>query len=323
MYVGTTDQSLGEQTDESYSLAVGASASAALLAAAAGGGGGGGGGGGAGAGAGAGAAAAAATVRHHPPKEIATIQASSVYGALRGLETFAQLVDRVDGGGGKEGAEEEGEEEEGEEEEEEEEGGGGGGGEGGVGRHRTNHHGGGGGGGGGHKKHRHHHHHRPRAATSFTAPAALIYDEPRFPHRGLLLDTARHFLPLPAILATLDALAASKMNYLHWHLTDDQGERGVRARLCAREGRGGGRGGRASARPFHRALLPKEKKKKKKKLISFSTNHRSLLLPRRRPARPGGRPGPGRDLLRRGHRGRRDCRPRARDPGHPGGRRPG
>jgi hexosaminidase len=41
-------------------------------------------------------------------------------------------------------------------------------------------------------------------------------DAPRFPHRGLLLDTARHYLPLDVILRQIDALHWTKMNTLHW-----------------------------------------------------------------------------------------------------------
>lgn len=56
-------------------------------------------------------------------------------------------------------------------------------------------------------------------------PAVSIQDHPRFRWRGLLIDSGRHFEPVEVIKRNLDAMAAVKLNVLHWHLTEDQGFR--------------------------------------------------------------------------------------------------
>lgn len=59
----------------------------------------------------------------------------------------------------------------------------------------------------------------------FSAPAISIQDQPRFPWRGLMIDSARHFMPMPVIKRNLDGMEAVKMNVFHWHLSDNQGFR--------------------------------------------------------------------------------------------------
>jgi hexosaminidase len=65
----------------------------------------------------------------------------------------------------------------------------------------------------------------PGSSTAFRVPAVVIEDRPRFAWRGLLLDPARHFLPVETVKRTIDGIAAVKLNVLHLHLTDDQGFR--------------------------------------------------------------------------------------------------
>ncbi|KAJ0173925.1 hypothetical protein K1T71_010071 [Dendrolimus kikuchii] len=52
--------------------------------------------------------------------------------------------------------------------------------------------------------------------------ATSIHDYPQYQHRGLLLDTGRHYVSLNKILTTIDALSMNKMNVFHWHIVDDE-----------------------------------------------------------------------------------------------------
>ncbi|VVD03244.1 unnamed protein product [Leptidea sinapis] len=51
---------------------------------------------------------------------------------------------------------------------------------------------------------------------------AKIRDKPVYPHRGLMLDTARNFIPMDDIKRMIDGMAATKLNVFHWHVTDSQ-----------------------------------------------------------------------------------------------------
>ncbi len=61
--------------------------------------------------------------------------------------------------------------------------------------------------------------------TGFAVPVVTIKDQPRFPWRGTLIDVSRHFIPIDVLKRNIDAMAAVKLNVLHWHLSDDQGFR--------------------------------------------------------------------------------------------------
>src|SRR5579871_3931145 len=62
-------------------------------------------------------------------------------------------------------------------------------------------------------------------SSSLKIPAIEITDYPRFKYRGLMLDAGRHFMPVDFVKRYIDYIALHKMNYFHWHLTEDQGWR--------------------------------------------------------------------------------------------------
>lgn len=50
----------------------------------------------------------------------------------------------------------------------------------------------------------------------------IIKDSPDYIHRGLMIDSARHFLSIDMILKTIDSMMYNKLNVLHWHITDTE-----------------------------------------------------------------------------------------------------
>jgi len=49
-----------------------------------------------------------------------------------------------------------------------------------------------------------------------------ISDTPSLKHRGVMIDTARHFMRLSTLKHVLDGMLFHKLNVLHWHITDEE-----------------------------------------------------------------------------------------------------
>ncbi|KAF2649395.1 glycoside hydrolase family 20 protein [Lophiostoma macrostomum CBS 122681] len=64
-------------------------------------------------------------------------------------------------------------------------------------------------------------HSQDGVAYTLLAPVE-IYDAPKFEHRGINLDVARNWIPVEDIKRTINAVAYSKMNRFHLHVTDAQ-----------------------------------------------------------------------------------------------------
>ena len=63
-------------------------------------------------------------------------------------------------------------------------------------------------------------------ATANDEMAPIVIDDaPRFGYRAMMLDPARHFLPVEDVKFFIDQMAKYKYNVLQLHLTDDQGWR--------------------------------------------------------------------------------------------------
>uniref|UniRef100_UPI00189151C1 beta-N-acetylhexosaminidase n=1 Tax=Catenulispora pinisilvae TaxID=2705253 RepID=UPI00189151C1 len=62
-------------------------------------------------------------------------------------------------------------------------------------------------------------------ARTWRWPACHVHDAPRLAWRGVMLDVARHFMPIGFLHRLVDEIALHKLNILHLHLTDDQGWR--------------------------------------------------------------------------------------------------
>jgi hexosaminidase len=60
------------------------------------------------------------------------------------------------------------------------------------------------------------------ATSTYSAPCVDIEDFPRFPHRELMLDSGRFFLPIPLLKQAVDVMAMTKLNVLHLHAVDSE-----------------------------------------------------------------------------------------------------
>lgn len=56
-------------------------------------------------------------------------------------------------------------------------------------------------------------------------PVLHIEDSPRFSYRAFMLDVGRYFYTVEEVKRFIDIMAILKLNYFHWHLTEDQGWR--------------------------------------------------------------------------------------------------
>lgn len=66
--------------------------------------------------------------------------------------------------------------------------------------------------------------HRDKS-SAITLEALTINDAPRFTYRGMHLDVGRNFMPKETVMKLMNLMAYYKLNYFHFHLTEDEGWR--------------------------------------------------------------------------------------------------
>ena len=60
---------------------------------------------------------------------------------------------------------------------------------------------------------------------NFILPSLVINDKPKFKIRGFMLDVGRYFYAVDEVKAFIRRMASHKLNFFHFHLTEDQGWR--------------------------------------------------------------------------------------------------
>lgn len=53
----------------------------------------------------------------------------------------------------------------------------------------------------------------------------IVEDGPKYSYRSVMIDCSRHFFSIDEIKKIIDQCSLLKVNYFHWHLSDDQGYR--------------------------------------------------------------------------------------------------
>jgi len=60
-------------------------------------------------------------------------------------------------------------------------------------------------------------------SVKYLVRGTWIQDSPRFTHRGVHIDTSRHYIAKSVIKDNIDLMEMNKYNVLHWHITDEPG----------------------------------------------------------------------------------------------------